>query len=135
MDTHVKVTAWLRIVSSAFYLVGVGALMLFAGGLTALMGASGDADAVKAAPWIMVMVTSVAAVLGVSALPGLITGWGLLNYQPWARIVNIVLSVLDLFAIPVGTALGAYSLWVMFHPETVALFEGGQAPGRYPTHY
>lgn len=135
MDTHVKVAAWLRIVSSAFYLVGVGVLMLFAGGLTALMGASGDAEAARAAPWIMVMMTGVATVLGVSALPGLVTGWGLLTYRPWARILNIVLSALDLFAVPVGTALGAYSLWVMFQPETAALFEGREAPGRYPTHF
>jgi hypothetical protein len=37
--------------------------------------------------------------------------------------------------VPIGTAIGAYSLWVMFHPETVELFESRLPPGRYPVHF
>lgn len=132
METHVKVAAWLRIVYSGMALVGAAFVLLVFGGLSIVAGGSADREA---APWFAVLGVTMAAFIGLLALPGLVTGWGLLNYRPWARIVNIVLSVFDLFSVPVGTALGAYSLWVMFQPETVASFEGGQVPGRYPTHF
>jgi hypothetical protein len=135
MDTHVKVVAWLRIAASAVYLVGALVVMAMFGFAGAAAGTSGDAEAARAAPWIAAFGTAIAIGLLVLALPGLITGWGLLNYRPWARIVNIVLSIIDLFGFPVGTALGVYSLWVMFQPEAVLLFEGGGPSTRYPSHF
>jgi hypothetical protein len=135
MDTHVKVAGWLRIVGSAFYLLAALIVMSVVGAGSIAMGASGDADAVHVAPWLMVIGVGVTSLLAILALPGLVTGWGLLNYRPWARILNIVLSALDLFHVPVGTALGAYSLWVMLSPETTELFEAGGPRYRYPTHF
>ena len=44
---------------------------------------------------------------------GIITGWGLLQRQSWARMPAIVFGVLSLFDFPFGTALGIYSLWVL----------------------
>lgn len=45
---------------------------------------------------------------------GFLAGWGLLNHQPWARLLAIVLGVISLFFhIPFGTALGVYTLWVL----------------------
>jgi hypothetical protein len=134
MNTHVQVAAWLRIVYSGLGLLGAMVVLVFAGGLAALVGSSGGQDA-AAASWIVVFGAGLAAYIGLLSIPGLVAGWGMLTYRPWARILNIVLSILDLFSIPVGTALGAYSLWVMFHPETVALFEGSHTPGQYPTHF
>jgi hypothetical protein len=135
MDTHVKVAGWLRIVGSAFYLLAALIVMAVLGAGSVAMGASGDADAMHVAPWLMVVAVGVTSLLAILALPGLVTGWGLLNYRPWARILNIVLSAFDLFHVPVGTALGVYSIWVMLQPETVELFEAGGAPARYPTHF
>jgi hypothetical protein len=135
MDTHVKVAAWLRIAASALYLIGALFVMGVFGFAGAAAGVSGDPGGAEAAPWIAVFGSAITIGLVLLALPGLITGWGLLTYRPWARIVNIVLSILDLFAVPVGTALGAYSLWVMFNPEVTALFEAGGPSARYPTHF
>jgi hypothetical protein len=44
---------------------------------------------------------------------GLMAGWGLLERQPWARTLTIVLGVLHLLNVPFGTALGIYTLWVL----------------------
>jgi len=44
---------------------------------------------------------------------GIITGWGLLEHQPWARMLAIVLGVFRLLEPPFGTALGIYTLWVL----------------------
>ena len=49
----------------------------------------------------------------VLSLPGLITGIGLLKFQPWARIVGLVFGAINLINIPFGTILGVYGLWVL----------------------
>jgi len=51
--------------------------------------------------------------LSLTAAVGILAGWGLLNRQPWARTLAIVLGCLALIAFPFGTALGIYTLWVL----------------------
>jgi hypothetical protein len=60
-------------------------------------------------------------VMGI-ALMSLIAGIGLLSRKPWARVLTLLLAVLDLLAIPFGTVLGIYVIWVMLQDDTVALF-------------
>jgi hypothetical protein len=60
--------------------------------------------------------------LVVVSLPGIIGGFGLLQGREWGRILVLVLSVLNLFNIPIGTAIGVYSIWVLMQQETVELF-------------
>ncbi|PYT24171.1 MAG: hypothetical protein DMG57_29615 [Acidobacteria bacterium] len=59
------------------------------------------------------------------SLPGIVVGVGLLRFRPWARILGIVLSVLDLNDVPLGTAVGIYGFWVLLSPETERLFRAG----------
>jgi hypothetical protein len=66
-------------------------------------------------------------VLLVISLPGLIAGIGLLQFKPWARILAIIVSALDLIHIPLGTALGIYGFWVLLSRETEMLFSGASA--------
>jgi hypothetical protein len=35
------------------------------------------------------------------------------------------MSVLHLFSVPIGTALGVYGLWVLFQPEAKQVLEAG----------
>ena len=53
-----------------------------------------------------------ALILG-SAVIGIIAGWGLLERQPWARMLAIVMGCFNLIDMPFGTALGVYTLWVL----------------------
>ncbi len=69
------------------------------------------------------------------ALPGLVTGWGLLTYRSWAPMVNVILSAFDLLLVPIGTIFGGYSIWVLLHPETVELFKAGGRERRHPAHF
>jgi hypothetical protein len=55
-----------------------------------------------------------------SAVLSLMAGWGLLERQPWARMLTIVLGVVHLVNVPFGTALGAYTLWVLLPAESEA---------------
>lgn len=52
------------------------------------------------------------------SIPGIIGGVGLLKHKNWARILVIILSVLDLINFPIGTAIGVYSIWALAQPET-----------------
>lgn len=48
-----------------------------------------------------------------NAVLGIVTGWGLLERQPWARMLAIVLGCFNLIHPPFGTALGIYTLWTL----------------------
>jgi len=65
-------------------------------------------------------------------LPGIIAyivaGYGLLKCRSWARILAIILAILNLILFPIGTALGIYTLVIMFNEETKALFRGEGTP-------
>ena len=49
---------------------------------------------------------------------GIVTGWGLLERQSWARMLAIVLGCVSLFEMPLGTALGVYTLWVLLPAQS-----------------
>jgi hypothetical protein len=51
--------------------------------------------------------------LGVLGVVNVLAGWGLIERQPWARILCIILAFLALLRFPLGTALGIYTLWVL----------------------
>src|SRR5215467_8701560 len=109
MQTHVKVLAILHIVFGVLgVLIGLGVFVLF-GGVAGLVQHDNDPDAAEVVP-----------ILG--AIGGFVLVV-LLSFQPWARILTIVLSILDLINIPFGTALGVYGLWVLFTAEGAQLFE------------
>jgi hypothetical protein len=59
------------------------------------------------------LIRAVGGVYMVVSLVGLLAGWGLMERRPWARVLAVVLGVLALLKIPLGTALGIYTLWVL----------------------
>jgi hypothetical protein len=123
MQTHVKVLAILHIVfGSLGVLIGLGVFAFF-GGIAGLVHMDHDPDAAFVVPMMGMIGGFVLILLLALSIPGIIAGVGLLSYQPWARFLTIVLSILDLVSIPFGTALGIYGLWVLFTPEGARLFE------------
>ncbi len=54
---------------------------------------------------------------------GIIGGIGLFTYKSWARILIMIVSAINCLNIPIGTAKGIYSIWVLMQPETIELFE------------
>jgi hypothetical protein len=77
------------------------------------------------APSFVRPVATIAAIVSiVKAMFGFIAGWGLLNWQSWARSLAIVMGVISLFFnIPFGTALGVYTLWVLLPSHSQAEYE------------
>jgi len=54
------------------------------------------------------------------AAAGVFAGWGLLNREPWARVLTLVVGFLALLHPPLGTALGVYTLWVLLPSSSEA---------------
>jgi hypothetical protein len=61
-------------------------------------------------------------ILFISVL-GIIGGIGLFSYKPWSRILVMIVSAINCLNVPVGTAKGVYSIWVLMQPETIDMFD------------
>lgn len=118
MKQHVNIVA-------AMY-IGFGFLKVLVAGivLIAIVGGgllSGDADAITITG---IVGPAVAFFLFLTALPGIMGGYGLLKGKAWARILVLILAVFDLFEFPIGTAVAAYTIWVLLNNETSQFFDG-----------
>jgi hypothetical protein len=116
MDQHIRILAMLYIIFGALGLV-LAVLVLVAG-----LGGSfmqGDRDAAIAGG---TCATVAAVFIAILSLPNLIAGIGLKNRRPWARMLTIVLPILNLFQFPLGTALGIYGLWVLLNEQSKTYF-------------
>ena len=123
MEKHVTAVGALQIGLSIIGLV-IGLFLLFLlGGVAAL---ADDPDAAIILPAIGVVLGGGLIVLGVA---GIVGGIGVLRYRNWARIMVLVLSVFDLFNIPIGTAVAIYTFWVLVQDETARLFAASAMPG------
>ena len=64
------------------------------------------------------MLRAIGALLLLMGLLGIAAGWGLLTRQPWARMLAVIFGCISLIDIPLGTALGIYTLWVLLPAES-----------------
>jgi hypothetical protein len=129
MANHVKILGAIYIALSALALMFALFLAFAVGTASAIVGTAADPnDAAVALPIIGIAGSALVAFLVLVSLPGLIAGVGLLKMRPWARVLGIVVAVLNLLNIPLGTVVGVYGLWVLFSKETEQLLESGVAP-------
>jgi hypothetical protein len=125
MAQHVKILGILHIIYGGLgVLVGLLALVIL-GGIAGVVGMSDHSpDSAMAIPILGGIGAIVFVILLAISLPGIVVGFGLVYFKPWARILTLVLSAFELFSIPFGTALGIYGFWVLLKPETEMLFNG-----------
>lgn len=117
MEKHINVVAALQI---GFSILGlVLAALLFT--LFSLLGNFIDDNNAQMVFGIIAKVLFVFIVI--LSIPGIIAGIGLLKRKEWARILSLILSVIDLINFPIGTAIGAYSIWVLVQPEVIEQFK------------
>jgi len=124
MQQHVRIAGWLFIAYSIFLdvvAIFIGIVVVGGGAL------SGDRQAMMITGAVAIFVVALLLVL---SIPGIITGMGLLKFRPWARILAIILAVLNILSFPLGTALAIYTLWAMLSAETGPLFGGPPPPPR-----
>jgi hypothetical protein len=110
--THLLGIIWLAI--SAFNTIAGVVLYILANTLFAHMSDFGAPQGSFLRPLLSVIGIFVLA----KAAFGFIAGWGLLQREPWARILTLVLGFISLFHVPFGTAVGVYTLWVLLPAQS-----------------
>jgi hypothetical protein len=126
MEKHVTFVGVAQIAYNALgILAAMATFMLIVGG--GLIGglASGEEEIVI--PTTFCVGTSVSLWLILISVPGIVGGIGVLRRQSWARYMVLVLSILELFSIPIGTAIGVYSIWSLVQDKTAKLFAGASS--------
>ena len=119
IDQHIRILGILYIVIGG---LGVAAALIVFGIFGGIAGVARAGERPEAVPFFVLLGgLAMTVVLSMSA-PSIIAGIGLLYFKPWARVLTIILSVIHLFNLPVGTALGIYGLWVLLQRETETLF-------------
>jgi hypothetical protein len=118
MERHITVVGFLHIAYSVIGLL-IG-LVLF----TMLTGIGIFTEDDVALTVLTLVGTFLAGLFLVGSIPGIIGGIFLLQRREWARILVIIVSFFDLLHVPLGTLLGAYSIWVLLSADVVAAFQG-----------
>lgn len=116
MDRHLKIATWINL--------GIGGLVAlhgFGGMLVGIVGSAWEGD-----PESILLHIFIGFLLGGPGIPWLVGGVGLLKGREWGRTMLVVLSFVALLVIPVGTAVGGYTLWVLMNPETRRLLALGR---------
>ncbi|HTR66708.1 MAG TPA: zinc ribbon domain-containing protein [Terriglobales bacterium] len=117
---HVRLLGILWIGYSAFHVVGAVVLMVVA-------------NTILAHPWtpgyphvpgfLSPLLSAIAVLLLAKAVAGFAAGWGLLQRESWARVLSLVVAFISLFNVPLGTALGIYTLWVLLPSQSDQEYE------------
>jgi len=116
MEKHINIVAALQIGLSIFNLLV--AFLIF----TVLKLVGGFVDDANATTILSIIADVLAVVFIVISVPGILAGMGLYKRKEWARILTLILSIIEIFSFPFGTAIGIYSIWALIQPETIAAF-------------
>lgn len=110
VQSHVRLLGILWMAYSAFDIVGAAAVYVTANIILAHSGGS---------VFLRPLLSALAILLLAKAALGFIAGWGLSQREKWARVLALVLGFVSLFTnIPIGTALGVYTIWALMPAES-----------------
>ena len=121
MEKHINIVAALQIGLSIFNLLI--AFLIF----TVLKLVGGFVDDANGATILSLIADVLAIVFIIISVPGILAGMGLYKRKEWARVLSLILSVIEIFSFPFGTAIGIYSIWVLIQPETITEFNNTPA--------
>ena len=108
---HLQILAVLWLAGGAINLIGGAVLFVLANSLFARLGGM---DMHSHGPgFLQPLLSAVGVAVLLKALACFAAGWGLLERQSWARPLTLVLAFVSLLNIPLGTALGVYTIWVL----------------------
>lgn len=110
VQSHVHLLGIFWMAFSAFDTVGAVVLYVLANSMFAEVGRSA---------FLRPLLSVIAILLLAKAALGFLAGWGLLQSEKWARVLALVMGFVSLFTnIPIGTALGVYTMWVLMSAES-----------------
>ena len=110
---HVRLVGILWMAYSALHVVFGVAAIIVAQTIFGHMIHVPDGPPPGVSVWLRPLLTFVGWLILAKAAVGFFAGWGLLQRQEWARTLALVVGFVALLNVPLGTALGIYTLWVL----------------------
>ena len=125
MKRHVEFLSTLYLAWGAIFALVALAGLALSGGAFAIAQSSGPVrfGSEMAARLTGVTIALIAVLALVWAALHLVVGRQLKKLRPSARLMALGLAIGNMILLPFGTALGAYSLWVLLKDEGRRLFE------------
>ncbi len=115
---HVRLVGILWMAYSALHVVGGVVLIVIAQTLFGHAIHIPNGPPPEITTWLRPFLTVIGWLILAKAAAGIIAGWGLLQRQEWARTVALVVGFVALLNVPLGTALGVYTLWVLLPSQS-----------------
>jgi hypothetical protein len=122
---HVRLLGILWLAYSAFHVVGAIVLFVLANTIFARQG--------QVAPgpvFLHSLFAALSMVLLAKSIAGFAGGWGLLQREPWGRVLVLIVGFVSLLDVPIGTGLGVYTLWVLLPAESEQQYQQQTAEWR-----
>ena len=120
MQKHITVVGALRIGSAIVGLMAAAIIVLLTLGPGLIAHCVDGND--EALAILAIIGVPIAFFFVVLSAADIIGGIGILRHKNWARYLVMIHSVLDIFNVPIGTALGVYCIWVLAQDETARIF-------------
>jgi hypothetical protein len=117
---HVRLLGILWLAYSALHVVGGAVLIVVA---HTIFGGAFHGPPPEVTVWLRPLLTFIGYLVLAKAAAGFIAGWGLLQRESWARVVALVVGFVALLNVPLGTALGIYTLWVLLPSQSDAEYK------------
>src|SRR5579862_6854589 len=114
VQRHVHLLAILWLAFSAFNTLGGLFLLILGNVLFPHLHEMQDVPRDVPTGFLTALFTALGIIILAKAALGFAAGWGLLQREPWARTLTLILAFISLFLnIPLGTAMGVYTMWVL----------------------
>lgn len=117
VQEHVRLVAILWMAYSAFNVIGGVVMIVMAGTIFSHLGPLSEIPP-QLLMWLRPLMVSLGSMTLVKAAAGFFAGWGLLRRESWARMLALIVGFLALLNLPLGTALGIYTLWVLLPTQS-----------------
>lgn len=115
---HVRLVGILWMAYSALHVVGGVLILLAAKFVVIRIGAIPNGPPPEMMAWLQPLISIVGWFVLAKAAVGFFAGWGLLQREEWARMFALVVGFIALLNVPIGTALGIYTLWVLLPSQS-----------------
>jgi hypothetical protein len=117
VQEHVRLVAMLWMAYSAFSVIGGVVMIVVANTIFGRVIHVAEIPA-EVTIWLRPLLVSIGGIILVKSAAGFLAGWGLLQHQSWARILALIIGFISLINIPLGTALGIYTMWVLLPAQS-----------------
>ncbi len=131
MDKHITALGALFIGLGILGLIGILVVLIVFGLGSAVLGTVAVREGDVPLPLVFLPAAFgafIALIIALTTIPNFAAAYGLLKRRSWARILTLIVAILNLPVFPHGTLVGAYAVWVLVQEETQQLLPTGSRP-------